>query len=281
MIHTQRFCALIFLSTLSLRRATTLIWDVIAVITISIHALLAESDRPTANNEATNYEFLSTLSLRRATRYKQNCLQCNFNFYPRSPCGERPVKCTLEQKSLNFYPRSPCGERQHLLRTHISPFINFYPRSPCGERPVRQCRYQFANHDFYPRSPCGERHDCVRYCIRAPEISIHALLAESDSKPRRLKSRRCVFLSTLSLRRATRRSSKTARHSRYFYPRSPCGERLCTVVGNRLGKNISIHALLAESDQAKALKVSALCISIHALLAESDLGSRLYDMSAA
>ena len=34
-----------FLSTLSLRRATTLIWDVIAEITISIHALLAESDR--------------------------------------------------------------------------------------------------------------------------------------------------------------------------------------------------------------------------------------------
>ena len=34
-------------------------------------------------------------------------------------------------------------------------------------------------------------------------ISIHALLAESDSKPRDLKSRRMVFLSTLSLRRAT------------------------------------------------------------------------------
>ena len=35
----------LFLSTLSLRRATTLIWDVIAEMTISIHALLAESDQ--------------------------------------------------------------------------------------------------------------------------------------------------------------------------------------------------------------------------------------------
>ena len=34
---------------------------------------------------------------------------------------------------------------------------------------------------------------------------------------------------------------------------------------------ISIHALLAESDQAQSLKVAALSISIHALLAESDI----------
>ena len=40
---------------------------------------------------------------------------------------------------------------------------------------------------------------------------------------------------------------------------------------------ISIHALLAESDeQAKTLKVAALRISIHALLAESDLELFLY-----
>lgn len=40
----------LFQSTLSLRRATTEIWDVIAVITISIHALLAESDSKSAQN---------------------------------------------------------------------------------------------------------------------------------------------------------------------------------------------------------------------------------------
>ena len=56
-------------------------------------------------------------------------------------------------------------------------------------------------------------------------ISIHALLAESDSKPRALKSRRMVFLSTLSLRRATQISMLDSPHSK-----------------------ISIHALLAESD---------------------------------
>ena len=67
-------------------------------------------------------------------------------------------------------------------------------------------------HNFYPRSPCGERHDTssllkcqVKFLstlslrrattlicdvIAEITISIHALLAESDSRPKRLKSRR-------------------------------------------------------------------------------------------
>ena len=59
--------AVIFLSTLSLRRATHYDNYNLHCVEISIHALLAESD----------------------DRYKKHCLQCNFNFYPRSPCGER------------------------------------------------------------------------------------------------------------------------------------------------------------------------------------------------
>ena len=78
-----------------------------------------------------------------------------------------------------------------------------------------------------------------------------------------------------------------------FYPRSPCGERPADRVALQLGVLISIHALLAESDQqgkvCKALAnrfLSTLSlrratlpsrastafrrISIHALLAESD-----------
>ena len=34
--------------------------------------------------------------------------------------------------------------------------------------------------DFYPRSPCGERQTTQRAGWRRNEISIHALLAESD-----------------------------------------------------------------------------------------------------
>ena len=60
-----------------------------------------------------------------------------------------------------------------------------------------------------------------------PSISIHALLAESDLV--------VALLETGG--------------SRYFYPRSPCGERLLHAVDKLRLLVISIHALLAESDR--------------------------------
>ena len=59
-----------------------------------------------------------------------------------------------------------------------------------------------------------------------------------------------------------------------FYPRSPCGERplrRCPVI---LGRGISIHALLAESDLRVLDGSKSSVISIHALLAESDAAGR-------
>ena len=57
-----------FLSTLSLRRATEIQLEFNSLESISIHALLAESDAPS-----------------------QHLCSSNKNFYPRSPCGERRV----------------------------------------------------------------------------------------------------------------------------------------------------------------------------------------------
>ena len=57
----------LFLSTLSLRRATSLLRKITITVDISIHALLAESDKPGERHASTQQEFLSTLSLRRAT----------------------------------------------------------------------------------------------------------------------------------------------------------------------------------------------------------------------
>ena len=63
-----------------------------------------------------------------------------------------------------------------------------------------------------------------------------------------------LFLSTLSLRRATRISAVLALIASHFYPRSPCGERLFDAEHLRCQAfHISIHALLAESDQQLSL----------------------------
>ena len=79
----------IFLSTLSLRRATGV-------------SMLCQKLIPS---------FLSTLSLRRATGFSRPLRAAKNYFYPRSPCGERHHQSTNRHQGQHFYPRSPCGER--------------------------------------------------------------------------------------------------------------------------------------------------------------------------
>ena len=79
---------------------------------ISIHALLAESDIELAFLAINPITFLSTLSLRRATPGAKSTTPERYYFYPRSPCGERPVTARIIDPTYDFYPRSPCGERR-------------------------------------------------------------------------------------------------------------------------------------------------------------------------
>ena len=192
---------------------------------ISIHALLAESDStwPTSKKTAPQFlstlslrrataanfgrticciVFLSTLSLRRATLCCWNCTTETTNFYPRSPCGERLILSASSARAEDFYPRSPCGERHsfalffrfrrgisiHALLAESDGLVLALHR----QQEVISIHALLAESDF-----------CLRVYAAVEDISIHALLAESDF--RRLDPAHIVtiFLSTLSLRRAT------------------------------------------------------------------------------
>ena len=194
---------------------------------ISIHALLAESDIISPHSAPDNG-----------------------NFYPRSPCGERRLQLFLYYQDNNFYPRSPCGERLvHALKlANAMLFLSTLSLRratvlalfSCGgvfisihallaESDIRQGATSRINGNFYPRSPCGERHANLRR-------------HRSDNN---------------------------------FYPRSPCGERRLNLPSSPMDKNISIHALLAESDRSADCNCrNVRPISIHALLAESDHRTR-------
>ena len=174
---------------------------------ISIHALLAESDFRFSAFDFLYLSFLSTLSLRRATCQGQAGSAGYLHFYPRSPCGERLLwlltsiltsrflstlslrRATTKpinqhQACLHFYPRSPCGERP-VTELRVTSKVHFYPRSPCGERQLRKCCFRRSS-NFYPRSPCGERPLRHSADCNYRSISIHALLAESDRRYRRI-----------------------------------------------------------------------------------------------
>ena len=190
---------------------------------ISIHALLAESDRrggvacyldnidfyprsPCGERHdgliaSANFcKFLSTLSLRRATKYPAILGNVAVISIHALLAESDESIGTLRTVSVNFYPRSPCGERLSCAWS-ASKLGDFYPRSPCGER-LAWIKVCIDNADFYPRSPCGERLVITPTPWALP-----------------------IFLSTLSLRRATDKDQviKCLAH-------------------------ISIHALLAESD---------------------------------
>ena len=195
-----------FLSTLSLRRATcyslrhsTSRWyfyprspcgerlrdalQDLRRVPISIHALLAESDQ-------------------------QKCRdgKAHINFYPRSPCGERHQPQKRHLPAGYFYPRSPCGERPQ-WRTLASGMYDFYPRSPCGERRhgvgFAKIDLAFLSTLSLRRATYGRINDISRliflstlslrratkgqlYTSAYIQISIHALLAESDRQPAQL-----------------------------------------------------------------------------------------------
>ena len=103
--------AIIFLSTLSLRRATEQSSSYSAYLEISIHALLAESDLSKRLIELWKLRFLSTLSLRRATGCGQYCTHAQGISIHALLAESDRISSIINNVIDNFYPRSPCGER--------------------------------------------------------------------------------------------------------------------------------------------------------------------------
>ena len=192
-----------FLSTLSLRRATPYTAKGGSTMTISIHALLAESDDMSGATGRILRAFLSTLSLRRATARRAS---------RQHPAGIS-IHALLAESDLSM----GLDGRFKLY---------FYPRSPCGERPLRVT----SSTRSHPISIHALLAESDRYLIntyhRIFGISIHALLAESDLTSVVSSTGTTGFLSTLSLRRATNPVLAVTSEVSDFYPRSPCGERL-------------------------------------------------------
>ena len=146
--------------------------------TISIHALLAESDSLLTSVAGLPEVFQSTLSLRRATLFWDT----------QSKSDQFQSTLSLRRATqLRCFGRNRPGISIHALLAESDMVVQ---------------RRVFPEPDFNPRSPCGERRNEPVYLSLSP-ISIHALLAESD-RGRFLKGERVArFQSTLSLRRAT------------------------------------------------------------------------------
>ena len=170
-----------FLSTLSLRRATAFSFALLYSTTISIHALLAESDWQTTKLE---YNPIISIHALLAESDQRICDKCAFWLVISIHAllaESDTTPCQSRGQNHNFYPRSPCGERHRISKAH-------------GRTPAISIHALLAESDV---TVLGIQHRVG--------ISIHALLAESDRHLTTWSLSPLVFLSTLSLRRATRR----------------------------------------------------------------------------
>ena len=149
----------------------------------------------------------------------------DFDFYPRSPCGERRAsgRPILAAMRLFLSTLSLRRATDSVVGKMVGKTISIH--ALLAESDETHFSIFTPNCYFYPRSPCGERHTWARGSRVTYVISIHALLAESD-----------------------RIHHQFPCQNRDFYPRSPCGERpVCSSLFGT-SSTISIHALLAESD---------------------------------
>ena len=203
------------------------------IIRISIHALLAESDLIWRYLTPKALKFLSTLSLRRATVLAWFSSGGVCDFYPRSPCGERQPSIQVQHPLKSISIHALLAESDAIRKCQIIPIIQISIHALLAESDSLRVLLICPPLDFYPRSPCGERLWPGLLARPFFLISIHALLAESDLTPARISSRllaisihallaesdvvdaikfACpvLFLSTLSLRRATIYNRDTA-----------------------------------------------------------------------
>ena len=236
---------MIFLSTLSLRRATGTVWRCVETLA-----------------------FLSTLSLRRATNQRGPCRLFRRYFYPRSPCGERhSCRCrtgiiavflsTLSLRRATFCPT--CQWRRSVISIHAL----------LAESDDRRRRDRTQRNHFYPRSPCGERlRNSSALCMYSIFLSTLSLRRATLSDA--LACTVEEFLSTLSLRRATYVGRGLLIPCPNFYPRSPCGERRAFMFFRDKFIIFLSTLSLRRATSVHCVPISNWRISIHALLAESD-----------
>ena len=145
-------------------------------------------------------------------------------FYPRSPCGERPIKRERGYYSYTFLSTLS-------LRRATRAWPNIGPAKWISIHAL------LAESDLYQHGRPARR-----------VISIHALLAESDFTVKVGRSNRNISIHALLAESDANANFMVERVS-YFYPRSPCGERRSYFRPYRECVSISIHALLAESDR--------------------------------
>ena len=212
-----------FQSTHSLRSATLSATALQSSMTVSIHALLAECDRPgrPGHDKCVGFNPRTPCGVRQGMTRKRATMTC---FNPRTPCGVRLLLAEYEQAvdvvsihallaECDFFTRP--GEWEELVSIHAL---------------LAECDLSLAA-SLALTTQFQSTHSLRSATVTAAGetetimVSIHALLAECDPVPLKISSA-----------------------GNGFNPRTPCGVRQSDCGSYQDFCIVSIHALLAECD---------------------------------
>ena len=87
--------------------------------------------------------------------------RCVLHFYPRSPCGERPA-CAVAFKLGQLFLSTLSLRRATALRLAASQSDQFLSTLSLRRATIRSAIVYVSKQYFYPRSPCGERQGCCQ-----------------------------------------------------------------------------------------------------------------------
>ena len=191
---------------------------------ISIHAPREGSDGCLALAQGMGPDISIHAPREGSDTYGTYILGARYNFYPRSPRGERQTGKGRVQVWSKFLSTLPARGA-----TCYAPNVMIGRKLFLSTLPARGATHfsQVGEHgmiDFYPRSPRGER--------RAVLSAFHSAVGFLSTLPARgatfLAADLClvILISIHAPREGSDRTSSLGPHSsQYFYPRSPRGER--------------------------------------------------------
>ena len=175
--------------------------SMLSTIYISIHAPRMGSDP--ADPDMCHRRLISIHAPRMGSDLVyRDAEECEYNFNPRSPHGERRRTWTLPRLTNGISIHAPRMGSDKSIVTSNRQVVNFNPRSPHGER-HKLGSTSGVMLNFNPRSPHGERPRGYGAASCSHSISIHAPRMGSDCD-----------ISTATI------------YICNFNPRSPHGERL-------------------------------------------------------
>ncbi len=178
--------------------------------------------------------FLSARPVRAATTERELCLAGLECFYPRDPCGPRHEWQYQDKNVEGVSIRATRAGRDVRLGVVVLVAIVVSIRATRAGRDSGSFSCRGWPGCFYPRDPCGPRHEEFERLFEVAPVSIRATRAGRDEDLLRHRASAPVSIRATRAGRDCPAGTVGQWYLSGFYPRDPCGPRLCSTASSAM-----------------------------------------------